>query len=232
MFNRYFEKLNKISKKEEDRSNVTLEQSILENLHNLNFSKGLGDDARTLIEKIKEHHYPTYLHMLRVAKASYLVDVKLNKNNGKLEFIGGLLHDIGKLDIEPDKIMLYGGITDEEYEKIKKHSFLGYEKLKDDYVLTALVVGGHHSFVEYGYGINEKDFPDFVRKNPILCRRVIDAVRTVAMADFADAGRTRKTTERAGGDAPLKERMEKKFPGEEKKIEFLLNDPEVLALYE
>ena len=42
-----------------------------------------------------------------------------------------MLHDIGKLKIDPKILNKKGKLTDEEFEEIKKHPVLGYEIVKD-----------------------------------------------------------------------------------------------------
>jgi HD-GYP domain-containing protein (c-di-GMP phosphodiesterase class II) len=45
-------------------------------------------------------------------------------------FIGGLLHDIGKIGVPEGILNKPSRLTDEEYEKIKQHPQLGYSMLK------------------------------------------------------------------------------------------------------
>jgi len=229
MKNNSFEKLKSDSREWFEKK---LKEFALGKLKELNFSYGLAEKTLGLIGKMEKHNRPTYWHMLRVAKVSYMLANKLAHSDGKLEFIGGLLHDIGKLEVDPKSLVQYRDITDEEYEKIKEHTFLGYKNLKDDYALTALVVGGHHGFTDKGYGITEKYYPNFIKQNQKLKYRVINAIRTVAIADFADAARTRRTNERSGGNVPLDDKLKEKFPEDEEKIEYLLKDPEILILYD
>ncbi|MEK9147706.1 MAG: hypothetical protein AAB593_02235, partial [Patescibacteria group bacterium] len=112
-----------------------------------------------------------------------------------------------------------------------EHALKGWLKLKNDYALTALIVGGHHIHGEKGYGVNETDWPDFVKNNHNLRQRVEDAILNVAMVDFVDAARTRKTSERSGGEMLLRNKMLAKFPAQEKKIDSILEDKEIISFY-
>lgn len=56
---------------------------------------------------------------------------RLTRKQLKGIFLGGLLHDIGKIGVPDDVLNKPGKLTDEEYELIKKHPTIGYEGLKE-----------------------------------------------------------------------------------------------------
>ncbi len=74
----------------------------------------------------------TYKHCLRVAMlaASVCSELKLPQNEIKETVVSGLLHDIGKSNIDHDIIIKPGKLTDEEFAEIKKHPLIGYNILK------------------------------------------------------------------------------------------------------
>ena len=80
----------------------------------------------------------TYKHCLRVAmlSASVCEELGLSETETKECVVAGLLHDIGKSNIDHDIIIKPGKLTDKEFEEIKRHPLIGYNILKN---------GGHYS---------------------------------------------------------------------------------------
>lgn len=74
----------------------------------------------------------TYKHCLRVAMmaASVCAELKLSPEETKDTVIAGLLHDIGKSNIDHEIIIKPGKLTNEEFDEIKKHPLIGYNILK------------------------------------------------------------------------------------------------------
>ena len=76
----------------------------------------------------------------------------------------GLMHDVGKLLISKDILRKPGRLTEEEYEQIKKHPLLGYEKMKDKNIPESVkrVILLHHERADgsgypFGFRLNEID---------------------------------------------------------------------------
>lgn len=80
----------------------------------------------------------TYKHCLRVAMLSASVCAELGLSDAETKecVVAGLLHDIGKSNIDHDIIIKPGKLTDKEFEEIKRHPLIGYNILKN---------GGHYS---------------------------------------------------------------------------------------
>lgn len=80
----------------------------------------------------------TYKHCLRVAMlaAGVCAEIGLSDAETKEVVVAGLLHDIGKSNIDHDIIIKPGKLTETEFEEIKRHPLIGYNILK---------VGGHFS---------------------------------------------------------------------------------------
>lgn len=78
----------------------------------------------------------TYKHCLRVAMlaAGVCGEIGLSDAETKDVVVAGLLHDIGKSNIDHDIIIKPGKLTETEFEEIKRHPLIGYNILK---------VGGH-----------------------------------------------------------------------------------------
>ena len=80
----------------------------------------------------------TYKHCLRVSmlSASVCAELGMSEAETKETVVAGLLHDIGKSNIDHDIIIKPGKLTDKEFEEIKRHPLIGYNILKN---------GGHYS---------------------------------------------------------------------------------------
>ena len=74
----------------------------------------------------------TYKHCLRVAMmaASVCDEFDLSPEKTRDTVIAGLLHDIGKSNIDHEIIIKPGKLTNEEFDEIKKHPLIGYNILK------------------------------------------------------------------------------------------------------
>lgn len=109
---------------------------------------------------------------------------RLKKKTTKGIWVGGLLHDIGKIGIEDKVLNKPGKLTDEEYAKIKEHPTIGYEGLKRvpfiwDEVLP-IVRFHHEKWDGHGYptGRSQDDIPF--------------EAQIIGVADFYDALTTRR----------------------------------------
>ncbi|KRF03643.1 hypothetical protein ASG89_02455 [Paenibacillus sp. Soil766] len=74
----------------------------------------------------------TATHSENVAKYATLIakEMKLSSKQCDNIYIGGLLHDIGKIGIPENVLTKSGCLTDEEYTTIKRHPVIGYETIK------------------------------------------------------------------------------------------------------
>jgi len=88
-------------------------------------------------------------HSLRVAKYSCAIakELGLKKNETDGLFIAGLLHDIGKIDIDSSLMNKPGKLNSEEMEIIKKHPITGYQllsKIKFPWNGVPYIIRHHH----------------------------------------------------------------------------------------
>ncbi len=69
----------------------------------------------------------THQHILRVQRYAVAIAVQMGLTGAELEGVntGALLHDIGKLGVPEYVLLKPGRLTDEEFEKIKKHPEIG-----------------------------------------------------------------------------------------------------------
>lgn len=86
----------------------------------------------------------TYKHCLRVSMmaASVSAELKLSAEKSKDVVVSGLLHDIGKSNIDHDIIIKPGKLTDEEFAEIKRHPLIGYNILKNSGEYNANIMSG------------------------------------------------------------------------------------------
>lgn len=113
----------------------------------------------------------TYKHCLRVAMMGAAVsnEIGLSPEEVKEVVVAGLLHDIGKSNIDHDIIIKPGKLTDKEFEEIKRHPLIGYNILKrgDHYSSNILsgVLFHQEKFDGTGYptGIAGKSIPLIAR---------------------------------------------------------------------
>ena len=113
----------------------------------------------------------TYKHCLRVAMlaAGVCGEIGLSSEETKEVVIAGLLHDIGKSNIDHDIIIKPGKLTDKEYDEIKRHPLIGYNILKKGGSFSANVLSGvlfhQEKFDGTGYptGISGKKIPLIAR---------------------------------------------------------------------
>lgn len=88
-------------------------------------------------------------HTLNVAVLAGAIGVenKFRPEQIELLVVGGMLHDMGKLYIDPAILNKNGRLTDEEYEIMKNHTVEGYNKLRENKGLdpkVAMIALQHH----------------------------------------------------------------------------------------
>lgn len=86
---------------------------------------------RAFFSALEKREGGTARHSLAVNTISLEIGREMNLTEEELLHLtwGTLLHDIGKLAINDDILLKQGCLTDEEYDKIKKHPQIGYEIL-------------------------------------------------------------------------------------------------------
>lgn len=95
-------------------------------------------------------------HSDRVARIAKRLAEELRVAPAECErvYLAGLLHDIGKIGVPDDILRKPGGLTDEEFEQIKKHPEIGHSILKHVDQLSDLLPGvlHHHESIDgHGY---------------------------------------------------------------------------------
>ena len=143
-----------------------------------------------LLATLNEKDQYTAGHSERVADLARLIakGMGCDEHVQDLVFQGARLHDIGKLAIDNAELNKAGPLTDDEYERMKKHTLTGAELLKSMPCFQALIpaVIGHHERLDgtgYPFGLKGDEIP--------LLARI------VAVADAYDAMTSDRTYRKA-----------------------------------
>ncbi len=156
-------------------------------------------------------------HIARVAKYSHEIASKMGFSRRECDILyhAAPLHDIGKIGI-PDQILLKPGLLDEEeFEFMKKHTWIGNEILKNstsEYLLAGaeIALTHHERFDGTGYPNNLKG-----NEIPVMGR-------ITAVADVFDALTTSRTYKQPW---PMKEALQYLLAGSNSHF-----DPEIIRV--
>ena len=159
------------------------------------------------IESLGDYDAMTYLHSVNVSVLCGLMGIHLWYPYDKLKnlILAGLLHDIGKQQIDIDIINKPGKLTDEEREIVNKHVLYGYEKLKNEEDISSTVrvsVLQHHENVDgsgYLYGLKDHEIYEFAKIIHIC--DVYDAM--VSKRSYKDELDPREVTEYIMGNSGI-----------------------------
>lgn len=116
----------------------------------------LANVVRTLTTAIEVKDPYTCGHSERVARIAVLLARELGCSSQQLQtlYMGGLLHDVGKIGIEDSVLRKPDRLTEEEFEHIKQHPTLGYNILQDVKQfsdLLPIVLHHHEQYDGKGY---------------------------------------------------------------------------------
>ena len=97
-------------------------------------------------------------------------------------YVGGILHDIGKIGIEDEILNKKGRLTPEEYDRIKQHTVIGYEIILQAGMFKELLpaIRSHHE------RIDGKGYPDGLVGDEIPLMAKILAISDAFDAMVAD----------------------------------------------
>ncbi len=132
----------------------------------------------------KDHY--TNGHSERVAAYAAEIGRRLGKSaeQQKQIFEMGLLHDIGKIGIPEEIINKTERLTDEEFARIKEHTLIGYDILKDIVDMPELGNGARSHHERY----DGKGYPDGLSRDAIP-----EVARIICVADCYDAMTSTRT---------------------------------------
>ncbi len=133
---------------------------------------------------IRNYDDYTYTHSVNVAILSMCLGRRMGLSRRMVELLGlcGLFHDLGKVDVPIHLITKGGGLTNDEYEEIKKHSLNSVRqiiRLNADHALKSRLILPPF---EHHLGVDLAGYPKTDRKAPLsLLGRIL------AVADNYDA---------------------------------------------
>ena len=174
-------------------------------------------DVQVSLNDIASKDEYTFTHSVSTMVYALMIARKLNYSEQMLDLLGmgTLLHDIGKMIIDPSVMFKESQLTKQEYEYVKMHALYGYQALRRITMLpeqARLIAYMHHERLDgrgYPRGLTGEEIPEFSR--------------IVAIADVYDA----LTTDRC---------YRKKWPAN-KALDFLIErsgtdfDPVLVALF-
>ncbi|MDD4504439.1 MAG: HD-GYP domain-containing protein [Clostridiaceae bacterium] len=107
------------------------------------------NDLILCLSKVRSINEYTYTHSLNVSLLCSLLGSWLNLSHTQIEQLSycGILHDIGKSKIPAYILNKPNALTENEFEKIKKHPVIGYKMLEQNETISkdvALGVLMHH----------------------------------------------------------------------------------------
>lgn len=138
------------------------------------------DVIQMLVGVIESRDQYTCGHSDRVALYAHRIALQLGLSRQQCQevFLGGLLHDIGKVGVSDDVLLKPGRLTEEEFAEIQKHPRIGAKLLqgmKPFEPLIPVLLSHHESMDGSGY-------PDGLKGDQIPM-----LARIVAVADAYDA---------------------------------------------
>ncbi|WP_458526106.1 HD-GYP domain-containing protein [Onishia taeanensis] len=100
------------------------------------FAKSIiaNPNALLWLTRIKHKNEYTAEHCLNVGVLAMIFAQHLGHSQARIEELGlaGMLHDVGKMRVDPAILEKPGKLTEDEYEQIKAHVLEGYAMLADD----------------------------------------------------------------------------------------------------
>jgi HD-GYP domain-containing protein (c-di-GMP phosphodiesterase class II) len=127
-------------------------------------------EALALVLEFNTKDFPDHQHGRRVGEGCVLIGDKLGLPADALQkmYYAGLLHDIGKISVDPHLLAKKGGLTAEEFDIIKRHTVEGSRIVATLPGLgqLALMVRWHHEWWDgtgYPDGLERDEIPLEVR---------------------------------------------------------------------
>jgi HD-GYP domain-containing protein (c-di-GMP phosphodiesterase class II) len=113
---------------------------------------GAGIDFRSLTRMLR-HDYATFTHSVNVMHYALLLGKALGGSTDDLARIGagGLIHDVGKIEIDERIIAKPGRLDEREYRLVQRHPTIGYRLLVADRELDfgqRMMIYQHHERVD------------------------------------------------------------------------------------
>jgi len=150
-----------------------------------------ADAVKLVLQGVRDHDDYTYSHSLRVAMflAMFGRDIGLSRQSQNVLTIGGLLHDLGKIDIPPLILNKPGRLKADEFEVMKGHVPATLRLLEHCTELprAAIIIAAQHHEKMDGTG-----YP-----NGLTGAKLNELARMAAIADVFSALTDRRVYKRA-----------------------------------
>ncbi|MCR5451418.1 MAG: HD-GYP domain-containing protein [Lachnospiraceae bacterium] len=123
----------------------------------------------------------TFKHSVDVASLSMIIGKKYGLNRDEVRELGiaGLLHDVGKSQIEPEILNKPAKLTDEEFHKMKYHSLYGYKILEKSKDFSNAIMSG---VLQHHEKMNGMGYPMAIKGD-----KIHPFARIISVADVFDA---------------------------------------------
>jgi putative nucleotidyltransferase with HDIG domain len=133
------------------------------------------------ITGLANHDMYTFLHSIRVSAYATAIAIKMGIDSDehlRLIAMGGIFHDVGKIDVPLPVINKQGPLLEHEWIQMKNHPLSGLEKVGDTILnhVTREIIVHHHE------RLNGSGYPHGLDKNSIL-----PEVQVATLADIFDA---------------------------------------------
>jgi len=124
----------------------------------------------TIIDTLHEKNLREEMHSKRVSEICQRIgkEIGLSEIEVRKLKVGGLLHDIGKIAIEEGILNKLGKLTEQEWDKIKRHPEIGYRILSSSHEMLELaecILSHHERWDGTGYpkGLKGEAIPRIAR---------------------------------------------------------------------
>lgn len=109
-----------------------------------------NENVLHVIISLKSYDDYTYTHSLNLAALGVLLGNAMDLSAPELETLGmaGILHDVGKCLLPREIIAKPGPLTAAEFENVKRHSALGFERLSRQPLIPEIVLRAVHEHHE------------------------------------------------------------------------------------
>lgn len=129
---------------------MALEQRVESAFDELGVKTEDRGDIFAFLEPLRIKHFPTFEHSLRAGLVIRSM-AKAMRLSEKAALYPGLLHDVGKAQVELSTLSKTSGWTNKDTQRMHPHVMLGYRLIRDRFDFSAEVILWHHRFQSGGY---------------------------------------------------------------------------------
>lgn len=144
--------------------------ALLSTTDSLMRSLRLKSELFTYMNHLKSDDNHTYVHSINVSMLCNIFGqwLKMSKEENDQLTLAGLIHDVGKTQIDGDILNKPGKLSNQEYDLMKQHSKLGYDLIRNQDISENIKLGVlmHHERNDgtgYPLGLKGESIPDFAK---------------------------------------------------------------------